>query len=109
MVDYSKTLKNKLIEYFKFVNQWHIVSYTIMGILSIALVVSLIADKLAQISVYTPHLIYYLDYYLNNTPTNGKICSKIGNNFQIKLLRDNKVSVALKSKNQIIFITKDCN
>lgn len=29
--------------------------------------------------------------------------------FQIKLLGDNKVSVALKSKDQIIFIAKDCN
>ncbi|EAJ7825710.1 hypothetical protein FXV04_03955 [Campylobacter coli] len=65
--------------------------------------------KLTQISVYTPHLIYYLDYYLNNTPNNEKICNKIDNNFQIKLLGDNKVSVALKSKDQVIFITKDCN
>lgn len=32
MIDYSKTLKNKLVEYFKFVNQWHIVFYIIMGI-----------------------------------------------------------------------------
>ncbi|EOH6529564.1 hypothetical protein ACMCOU_001778, partial [Campylobacter coli] len=81
----------------------------IMGFSSIILTISLIMGKLTQISVYAPHLIYYLDYYLNNTPNNEKICNKIDNNFQIKLLGDNKVSVALKSKEQVIFITKDCN
>ncbi|EIB46514.1 hypothetical protein cje146_07213 [Campylobacter jejuni subsp. jejuni 2008-894] len=109
MIDYSKTLKNKLVEYFKFVNQWHIVFYIIMGIFSIIWVISLMMGKLAQIFIYIPHLIYYLDYYPNNTHINGKICSKVEGDFHIKLLGDNKVSVTLKNKDQIIFITKDCD
>ncbi|EFT8709128.1 hypothetical protein MGZ98_001022 [Campylobacter coli] len=109
IIDYSKSLKNKLVEYFQFTSKLHLTFYIIMGFSSIILTISLTMGKLTQISVYAPHLIYYLDYYLNNTPNNEKICSKIDNNFQIKLLGDNKVSVALKSKDQVIFITKECN
>ncbi|EOX7446351.1 hypothetical protein LZW04_00205 [Campylobacter coli] len=109
IIDYSKSLKNKLVEYFQFTSRLHLTFYIIMGFSSIILTISLTMGKLTQISVYAPHLIYYLDYYLNNTPNNEKICSKIDNNFQIKLLGDNKVSVALKSKDQVIFITKECN
>ncbi|EOH2381770.1 MULTISPECIES: hypothetical protein [Campylobacter] len=109
IVDYFKSLKNKLVEYFQFTSKLHLALYIIMGFSSIMLTISLTMGKLTQISVYAPHLIYYLDYYLNNTPNNEKICNKIDNNFQIKLLGDNKVSVALKSKDQVIFITKDCN
>ncbi|EJR1662508.1 hypothetical protein NYK48_001763, partial [Campylobacter coli] len=98
IIDYSKSLKNKLVEYFQFTSKLHLTFYIIMGFSSIILTISLTMGKLTQISVYAPHLIYYLDYYLNNTPNNEKICSKIDNNFQIKLLGDNKVSVALKSK-----------
>ncbi|EKC3816746.1 hypothetical protein OS155_001620, partial [Campylobacter coli] len=105
IIDYSKSLKNKLVEYFQFTSKLHLTFYIIMGFSSIILTISLTMGKLTQISVYAPHLIYYLDYYLNNTPNNEKICSKIDNNFQIKLLGDNKVSVALKSKDQVIFIT----
>ncbi|EIS2904161.1 hypothetical protein LZJ13_001858, partial [Campylobacter coli] len=108
IIDYSKSLKNKLVEYFQFTSKLHLTFYIIMGFSSIILTISLTMGKLTQISVYAPHLIYYLDYYLNNTPNNEKICSKIDNNFQIKLLGDNKVSVALKSKDQVIFITKEC-
>ncbi|EFO4832089.1 hypothetical protein HOW06_001849, partial [Campylobacter coli] len=97
IIDYSKSLKNKLVEYFQFTSKLHLTFYIIMGFSSIILTISLTMGKLTQISVYAPHLIYYLDYYLNNTPNNEKICSKIDNNFQIKLLGDNKVSVALKS------------
>ncbi|EHC3173603.1 hypothetical protein JTQ56_001766, partial [Campylobacter coli] len=100
IIDYSKSLKNKLVEYFQFTSKLHLTFYIIMGFSSIILTISLTMGKLTQISVYAPHLIYYLDYYLNNTPNNEKICSKIDNNFQIKLLGDNKVSVALKSKDQ---------
>ncbi|EBF5965287.1 hypothetical protein KQS38_001861, partial [Campylobacter coli] len=96
IIDYSKSLKNKLVEYFQFTSKLHLTFYIIMGFSSIILTISLTMGKLTQISVYAPHLIYYLDYYLNNTPNNEKICSKIDNNFQIKLLGDNKVSVALK-------------
>ncbi|EJL4071693.1 hypothetical protein NMI94_001759, partial [Campylobacter coli] len=95
IIDYSKSLKNKLVEYFQFTSKLHLTFYIIMGFSSIILTISLTMGKLTQISVYAPHLIYYLDYYLNNTPNNEKICSKIDNNFQIKLLGDNKVSVAL--------------
>ncbi|EHQ5319553.1 hypothetical protein KQS36_001765, partial [Campylobacter coli] len=102
IIDYSKSLKNKLVEYFQFTSKLHLTFYIIMGFSSIILTISLTMGKLTQISVYAPHLIYYLDYYLNNTPNNEKICSKIDNNFQIKLLGDNKVSVALKSKDQVI-------
>ncbi|WP_186820876.1 hypothetical protein [Campylobacter jejuni] len=109
MIDYSKTLKNKLVKYFKFANQWHIVFYIIMGIFSIIWVISLMMDKLAQIFIYIPNLIYYLDYYPNNTHINEKICSKVEGDSHIKLLGDNKVSVTLKNKDQIIFITKDCD
>ncbi|EII0214128.1 hypothetical protein LGP47_001663, partial [Campylobacter coli] len=101
IIDYSKSLKNKLVEYFQFTSKLHLTFYIIMGFSSIILTISLTMGKLTQISVYAPHLIYYLDYYLNNTPNNEKICSKIDNNFQIKLLGDNKVSVALKSKDQV--------
>ncbi|EAJ0284505.1 hypothetical protein MWI83_000884, partial [Campylobacter coli] len=94
IIDYSKSLKNKLVEYFQFTSKLHLTFYIIMGFSSIILTISLTMGKLTQISVYAPHLIYYLDYYLNNTPNNEKICSKIDNNFQIKLLGDNKVSVA---------------
>ncbi|EDK8189008.1 hypothetical protein LG474_001706, partial [Campylobacter coli] len=93
IIDYSKSLKNKLVEYFQFTSKLHLTFYIIMGFSSIILTISLTMGKLTQISVYAPHLIYYLDYYLNNTPNNEKICSKIDNNFQIKLLGDNKVSV----------------
>ncbi|EFS5418262.1 hypothetical protein HXS04_001726, partial [Campylobacter coli] len=92
IIDYSKSLKNKLVEYFQFTSKLHLTFYIIMGFSSIILTISLTMGKLTQISVYAPHLIYYLDYYLNNTPNNEKICSKIDNNFQIKLLGDNKVS-----------------
>ncbi|EAM0467580.1 hypothetical protein JS458_001787, partial [Campylobacter coli] len=91
IIDYSKSLKNKLVEYFQFTSKLHLTFYIIMGFSSIILTISLTMGKLTQISVYAPHLIYYLDYYLNNTPNNEKICSKIDNNFQIKLLGDNKV------------------
>ncbi|EHA0519325.1 hypothetical protein V4G96_001788, partial [Campylobacter coli] len=90
IIDYSKSLKNKLVEYFQFTSKLHLTFYIIMGFSSIILTISLTMGKLTQISVYAPHLIYYLDYYLNNTPNNEKICSKIDNNFQIKLLGDNK-------------------
>ncbi|EJD5864253.1 hypothetical protein M2K89_001773, partial [Campylobacter coli] len=86
IIDYSKSLKNKLVEYFQFTSKLHLTFYIIMGFSSIILTISLTMGKLTQISVYAPHLIYYLDYYLNNTPNNEKICSKIDNNFQIKLL-----------------------
>ncbi|HEF9684171.1 TPA: hypothetical protein SBY77_001792, partial [Campylobacter coli] len=89
IIDYSKSLKNKLVEYFQFTSKLHLTFYIIMGFSSIILTISLTMGKLTQISVYAPHLIYYLDYYLNNTPNNEKICSKIDNNFQIKLLGDN--------------------
>ncbi|EAL7682318.1 hypothetical protein DVI91_07560, partial [Campylobacter coli] len=88
IIDYSKSLKNKLVEYFQFTSKLHLTFYIIMGFSSIILTISLTMGKLTQISVYAPHLIYYLDYYLNNTPNNEKICSKIDNNFQIKLLGD---------------------
>ncbi|EGT1674360.1 hypothetical protein I3I26_001870, partial [Campylobacter coli] len=82
IIDYSKSLKNKLVEYFQFTSKLHLTFYIIMGFSSIILTISLTMGKLTQISVYAPHLIYYLDYYLNNTPNNEKICSKIDNNFQ---------------------------
>ncbi|ELW6628174.1 hypothetical protein QL700_000356, partial [Campylobacter coli] len=77
IIDYSKSLKNKLVEYFQFTSKLHLTFYIIMGFSSIILTISLTMGKLTQISVYAPHLIYYLDYYLNNTPNNEKICSKI--------------------------------
>ncbi|EEP6761259.1 hypothetical protein HUQ19_001747, partial [Campylobacter coli] len=80
IIDYSKSLKNKLVEYFQFTSKLHLTFYIIMGFSSIILTISLTMGKLTQISVYAPHLIYYLDYYLNNTPNNEKICSKIDNN-----------------------------
>ncbi|ELR8468311.1 hypothetical protein QRA94_001617, partial [Campylobacter coli] len=76
IIDYSKSLKNKLVEYFQFTSKLHLTFYIIMGFSSIILTISLTMGKLTQISVYAPHLIYYLDYYLNNTPNNEKICSK---------------------------------
>ncbi|EAM0898823.1 hypothetical protein D4G69_08720, partial [Campylobacter coli] len=79
IIDYSKSLKNKLVEYFQFTSKLHLTFYIIMGFSSIILTISLTMGKLTQISVYAPHLIYYLDYYLNNTPNNEKICSKIDN------------------------------
>ncbi|EKH9412971.1 hypothetical protein QMX09_000464, partial [Campylobacter coli] len=68
IIDYSKSLKNKLVEYFQFTSKLHLTFYIIMGFSSIILTISLTMGKLTQISVYAPHLIYYLDYYLNNTP-----------------------------------------
>ncbi|EFM0825811.1 hypothetical protein HJA49_001845, partial [Campylobacter coli] len=73
IIDYSKSLKNKLVEYFQFTSKLHLTFYIIMGFSSIILTISLTMGKLTQISVYAPHLIYYLDYYLNNTPNNEKI------------------------------------
>ncbi|EIM3718895.1 hypothetical protein LM676_001743, partial [Campylobacter coli] len=70
IIDYSKSLKNKLVEYFQFTSKLHLTFYIIMGFSSIILTISLTMGKLTQISVYAPHLIYYLDYYLNNTPNN---------------------------------------
>ncbi|EAH9639786.1 hypothetical protein EYX01_08665, partial [Campylobacter coli] len=67
IIDYSKSLKNKLVEYFQFTSKLHLTFYIIMGFSSIILTISLTMGKLTQISVYAPHLIYYLDYYLNNT------------------------------------------
>ncbi|EJC8350224.1 hypothetical protein M0761_001899, partial [Campylobacter coli] len=65
IIDYSKSLKNKLVEYFQFTSKLHLTFYIIMGFSSIILTISLTMGKLTQISVYAPHLIYYLDYYLN--------------------------------------------
>ncbi|EAL9925055.1 hypothetical protein D0753_08775, partial [Campylobacter coli] len=64
IIDYSKSLKNKLVEYFQFTSKLHLTFYIIMGFSSIILTISLTMGKLTQISVYAPHLIYYLDYYL---------------------------------------------
>ncbi|EAK1514054.1 hypothetical protein CIR88_08710, partial [Campylobacter coli] len=63
IIDYSKSLKNKLVEYFQFTSKLHLTFYIIMGFSSIILTISLTMGKLTQISVYAPHLIYYLDYY----------------------------------------------
>ncbi|EAK0118043.1 hypothetical protein FBM80_07835, partial [Campylobacter coli] len=52
IIDYSKSLKNKLVEYFQFTSKLHLTFYIIMGFSSIILTISLTMGKLTQISVY---------------------------------------------------------